>query len=58
MTTFTRGGHGFGTEEGLTQTGMPQHVGQDGGATMHTGGSAQHAETNAAAGMLGLGVRG
>ncbi len=50
MTSFTMGGHGFGTEEGLSHAGAPMHAGQDEGATLHSGGSAQYPENSAAAG--------
>ena len=50
MTTFTRGGHGFGEEEGLTQMGAPQHAGFGDGAHMVAGGAAQQPEMSAAAG--------
>lgn len=51
MTTFTRGGHGFGEEEGLTQFGAPQHGSSEDGAYLHSGGAAQQPEMSAAAGM-------
>ena len=50
MTTFTRGRHGYGEEEGLTQMGAPHHASQEEGATLYGRGSAQHPETSAAAG--------
>ena len=50
MTTFTRGGHGYGEEEGLTQMGDPMHATGGEGAALHSGGSAQFPEMSAAAG--------
>ena len=44
MTTFTRGGHGYGEEEGLAQMGAPHQAGYDEGARMSHGHHAQHPE--------------
>ena len=52
MTTFTRGYHGYGVEEELTQMGAPHHASQEEGVTLNGRGSPQHPETSAAAGTI------
>ena len=50
MTTFTRGGHGYAEEEGLSSMASPQHAGYDDGAHLHHMDSAQQPEMTGAPG--------
>ena len=44
VTTFTRGGHGYADEEGLSSMASPQRPGYDEGANFHQMDSAQQPE--------------
>ena len=48
---FTRGGHSYGEEEGISSSGVPQHARMDEGASFSQGGGIQHGDTSGAAGQ-------
>ena len=50
MTTFTRGGHGYAEEEGLSSMASPHHAGYDDGAHLHHMDSAQQPDMSGAPG--------
>ncbi len=51
ISTFTRGGHNYGEEEGISSSGVPQHARMDEGANFSHGGGIQHGDMSAATGM-------
>ena len=52
VTTFTRGGHGYADEEGISSMASPQHAGYDDGAHLHHMDSAQQPEMSGAPGEI------
>ena len=50
VTTFTRGGHGYADEEGLSSMASPHHAGYDEGAQLHHMDSAQQPDMSGAPG--------
>ena len=50
VTTFTRGGHGYAEEEGLSSMASPHHAGYDDGAQLHHMDSAQQPDMSGAPG--------
>ncbi|CAI8034388.1 Talin-1 [Geodia barretti] len=51
VTTFTRGGHGYAEEEGLSSMASPHHAGYDDGAQLHHMDSAQQPDMSGAPGI-------